>query len=86
MKKQLTEKTVYQPNSRVKVVVTNKPEFTEESGIVRYERTVAITVKVGYSDDKLLFGTDEDIAKWIETVDFEDPQLSLIDDGPEDEE
>lgn len=85
MKKQLTEKTVYQPNSRVKVVVTNKPEF-EDSGLIRYERTVAITVKVGYSDEKLMFGTDEDIAKWIETVDFEDPQLALIEDGPENEE
>jgi hypothetical protein len=30
MKKQLTEKTVYQPNARVKVTVTNKPILTEE--------------------------------------------------------
>ena len=86
MKKSLTEKIVYQPNSRVKVAVTNKPEFDEDAGITRYERSVSITVKVGYSDEKLTFSDDEDIAKWIETVDFDDPQLSILDDGPENEE
>lgn len=86
MKKQLTEKIVYEPNTRVKVTVTNKPEFDEEAGITSYEREVTIKVNCGRSNEKIQFGSDEDIAKWIETVDFEDPQMSLIEDGPEDEQ
>jgi len=85
MKKQLTEKIVYQPNPRIKVTVQNKPEFEEESGVVRYERKVTITVNAGYSNDKITFADDVEIQKWVENQDFEDPQLSLLEDGPEDE-
>jgi len=86
MKKQLTEKIVYEPNSRVKITVQNKPEFEEDNGIVRYERKVTINVKVGYSNDKLTFASDDDIARFLENIDVEDPQMSLLDDGPETEE
>lgn len=86
MKKQLTEKIVYQPNRRIKVTVTNKPEFDEEAGITRYERKVAITFDCGYSDEKIMFSDDEAIEKWISEQDFEDPQLSLLEDGPEEED
>lgn len=86
MKKQLTEKIVYEPNRLVKVTVTNKPEFDEDSSIVRYKREVTIKISAGTSTDKLTFGSDDDIAKYIETVDFEDPQLDLLEDGAESEE
>lgn len=86
MKKQLTEKIVYQPNRRIKVTVTNKPEFDEEAGITRYERKVAITFDCGYSDEKIQFTDDAEIQNWVEQQDFEDPQLSLLEDGAEDEE
>lgn len=83
MKKQLTEKTIYQPNRAVKVTVQNKPEFDEETGVVRYERKVTIAVSCGYSPEKIAFANDDDIAKWVETVSFEDPQMLLLEDGPE---
>lgn len=76
MKKKLTEKIVYEPNRGVKVTVENKPEL-EEAGVTRYKRKVTIVVEVGYSDQKLTFSKDEDIAKFVETIDFEDPQQEL---------
>lgn len=78
MKKQLTEKTEYKPNDKVTVSVTNKP-VVDEGAVTEYKRTVTIKVEEGYDREKLVFGTDADIAKWIETVDFEDPQQSLLD-------
>jgi hypothetical protein len=80
MKKQLTEKIVYQPNSRVKVTVTNKPEFDDESGISRFGRKVTIAVECGYSNEKLTFADDDAIAKFLENIDVEDPQQTLLDD------
>lgn len=85
MKKQLTEKTVYQPNTRVKITVQNKPELDEDTGITRYERKVTINVNMGASNEKILFATDDEIAKFLADIDVEDPQLSLLEDGPEDE-
>lgn len=78
MKKQLTEKTVYQPNARVKVTVTNKPILTEEGKVDRYDVGVAISYNAGTYKDKLSFGTDDDIARFIENMDVEDPQQSLL--------
>lgn len=79
MKKSLTEKVVYKPNEKVQVTVTNKPALDEEGvAVIGYDRTVAITIKAGYESDKLTFSTDEDIEKFIETVDFGDPQQSLV--------
>lgn len=80
MKKQLTEKTVYQPNARVKVTVTNKPILTEEGKVDSYDVSVAISYNAGtYYKDKLSFGTDDDIARFIENIDVEDPQQLLLD-------
>jgi hypothetical protein len=76
MKKQLTEKTIYEPNDTTKVAVENKP--IDIGGSVQYKHKVTITIDAGASKDKLLFGTDEDIAKWVETIDFEDPQTSFL--------
>jgi hypothetical protein len=75
MKKQLTEKTVYEPNENVKVAVENKP--TEIGGSIVYAHKVTITINAGAGKDKLSFSTDEDIAKFVETIDFEDPQTAL---------
>lgn len=84
MKKKLTEKIVYEPNSRVKVTVQNKPEFDEDSGITRYERKVTVAVDCGYSNDKMTFADDDEIAKFLENIDVEDPQQSLLDNNEED--
>ena len=77
MKKQLTESVKYQPNDKVTVTVANKPQ--ESDGFVEYKRTVTIKIDEGWDSEKISFATDEDIAKYIETVDFEDPQQSLLD-------
>jgi hypothetical protein len=78
MKKQLTEKTVYEPNENVKVAVENKP--TDIGGAVVYAHKVTITINAGADKSKLSFTTDEDIAKFVEKIDFEDPQTSLLKD------
>ena len=73
MKRKLTEKVVYEPNDLVKIAVQNKPV---EGG--KYERKVTITVNLGFDDEKLTFNDDEDIAKFMETIDFQDEQTKLL--------
>lgn len=75
MKKKLTEKVVYEPNSRIKITVDNKP--SEVDGVTEYKRTVTIKVNAGTDREKLTFSTDDDIAKWVENLDFEEPQTAL---------
>lgn len=82
MKKQLTEKIVYEPNKRVKVTVQNKPRF-DDSGATSYERKVTVTVDCGISDEKVNFASDEEISKFLENVDVEDPQQSMFGDEEE---
>lgn len=77
MKKKLTEKIVYELNDDVKVSVENKP--TDIGGAIVFAHRVTITIAAGASKEKLLFSTDEDIQKWVESIDFEDPQTSLLD-------
>lgn len=78
MKKQLTEKIVYEPRAGVKVTVTNKPEL-HENGDVTYKRTVALTVDAGASDKKFAFADGDEMAEYFGNVDFEEPQQSLFD-------
>lgn len=79
MKKSLTEKVVYKPNDKVQVTVTNTPALDEEGvAVIGYDRKVTIAIKHGYDDEKLTFNTDEDIEKFIEEVDFGDPQQQLV--------
>lgn len=78
MKKSLTEKVIYKPNLKVTVTVTNKPVFDDDGDVaVGYDRTVSISIKAGFESAKLAFVTDEDIEKFIETVEFGDPQQAL---------
>lgn len=78
MKKQLTEKTVYEPNKRVKISVTNAPHINEDTGEVTYSAKVSIAVEIGFSKDKLKFADSDDILRFIESIDVEDPQQQLI--------
>lgn len=68
----------YKPNKKVQVTVTNEPFVPEEGGQTHYDRTVTIKVKLGSSTEQLIFKNAEDIAKFVETVEFEDPQQSLL--------
>lgn len=75
MKKKLTEKAVYEPNTRITVTVDNKP--FEIDGRTQYEHIVTVKVKAGTSPDKLTFGTDDDIKEFVDGLNFEDPQTAL---------
>lgn len=79
MKKQLTEKVVYEPRPGVKITVTNKPEL-HENGDITYKRTVALTVDAGPSDKKFSFADSDEMADYFGNVDFEEPQQSLFSD------
>lgn len=78
MKKQFKEVTTYQPNKKVKATVTNTPVYEDEV-VTGYKRSVTITVNEGTDDNKLEFKGEDGLAKYVETVEFEDPQQSLLD-------
>lgn len=68
---------VYKPNSNVTVTVTNKALENPDTGEVTYKRSVSIRIAAGESTEKLAFPEDDSIAKYVETVDFQDPQTEL---------
>lgn len=76
MKKTSKYVDVYNPNKQVQVTVTNSPKY-EDDEFVDYDRTVTIKIRVGRDKEKLTFDKDDAIAKFVETVEFEDPQQSL---------
>lgn len=67
----------YNPNKKVEIRVTNSPVY-EDDNFVAYDRTATIKIRLGKDKDKLVFDADDSIAKFIETIDFEDPQQELI--------
>lgn len=84
MKKNSKITDIYKPNSYVTVTVVNKPEVIadDEEGQVVYDASVTIKINAGRNRrDKLTFAEEDSIAKFIETVDFEDPQVALGLDG-----
>lgn len=84
MKKSSKVVDVYNPTKQVAVTVTNRPVL-EDDIFVDYSQTVTIKILVGHSKDKLEFKENDSIAKFVETIDFEDPQESLDLAGPEDD-
>ncbi len=78
MKKKSKIVDTYTPNKQVMVTVTNTPKHDEEDNFIDYDRTVTIKIKAGRDKDVLNFKTDDAIAKFIEKVDFEDPQTDLF--------
>lgn len=78
MKKQLTEKIVYEPKSGVKVTVQNQPVPNPEGGPTEYKRKVTLTVDLGISAERLAFADGDAMGDFFGNVDFEDPQTSLL--------
>lgn len=76
MKKSSKYVDVYTPNKAVLVTVTNTPKY-EDDAFVDYDRTVTLKIRVGRDKDKLEFKEENAIAKFVETIDFEDPQTAL---------
>lgn len=66
----------YKPNEGVKVTVVNAPKEVE--GKQYFTRTVTIKVDKGLSDEKLVFSNADEIEKFVNDVDFEDPQQQLV--------
>lgn len=78
MRKQLTNKTVYVPNRGVKVTVTNRPIFDEEIGqVAGYDVSVDVKIVRRLAPQELKFGSDDDIAEFMGTVEYDDPQQAL---------
>lgn len=78
MKKQLTTKTVYEPNAGVKVTVTNKPLVDQDTGeLYGFDTTVTVKISKKSQAKELKFGSDDDIAEFMGQVEYDDPQQSL---------
>lgn len=78
MKKQLTNRTVYQPNPGVKVTVVNKPIFDEELGqVAGYDVDVTVKIKRPLMPQEMKFASDDDISEFMGSVSYDDPQQSL---------
>lgn len=76
MKKQLKKSTVYQPNKTVKVTVVNKPVFDEVGVSQGFDVDVTLKLKL-HLEDELKFATDEDLASFVNAIDYSDPQQPL---------
>lgn len=68
----------YEPNDKVTVTVTNEPFTPEEGGKTYYKSHVTLKVEAKTSDQPLTFKSADEIAKFFEDVDYEDPQQSLL--------
>lgn len=78
MKKISNSRDSYKINDKVTVSVVNKREEDFESGSVHYDRTVTVKIKAGkFATEPLQFEGSDSLAKFIEEVDFEDPNESL---------
>lgn len=66
----------YTPNKQVMVRVTNTPKYQDDK-FIDYDRTVTIKIMAGRDNETLKFESQDDIAKYIETVDFEEAQQEL---------
>lgn len=78
MKKTLTEKVVYEPNKKVKLTVSNIPVYDDDGLLIGYDPKVSISVKVGDTKEKLSFADTDELQKFIEDIDVEEPQQSLL--------
>jgi len=66
------------PNPFVKITVTNKPVLDEEVGqIAGYDVSVDVKIKRNLMPSEVKFASDDDIADFMATVNYDDPQLSL---------
>lgn len=78
MRKTLQRKTVYEPNGAVKITVVNKPVVDEVTGEqLGYKSSVAVKIDVPVSSKELSFATADEIAEFVGSVSFDEPQQSL---------
>lgn len=78
MRKELTNTTVYQPNTDVKIKVVNKPMVDRETGEqFGYDVKLSMTYKAGIKEKMLSFATVDELAEFICNIDFDEPHQSL---------
>lgn len=79
MRKELTNTTVYAPNTEVKIKVVNKPMVDRETGEqFGYDVKVSLSYKAGMKEKPLSFATVDELAEFIGNIDYEEPQQSLF--------
>ena len=78
MRKELTNSTVYQPNTFVKIKVVNKPVVDRDTGEqFAWDTKVTLSYKAGTTEKPLSFATIDELAEYIGNIDYDEPQLSL---------
>lgn len=78
MRKELTNATVYQPNTFVKIKVVNKPVVDRDTGEqFAWDTKVTLSYKAGTTEKPLSFATVDELAEYIGNIDYEEPQQSL---------
>ena len=78
MRKSLQRKTVYEPNTEVKITVVNKPVVDEVTGEqLGFKASMTVKLNIPVSSSELLFATADDIAKFMENINYEEAQQSI---------
>lgn len=78
MRKELTNTTVYAPNTEVKIKVVNKPMVDRDTGEqFGYDVKLSLTYRAGMKEKPLSFSTVDELAEFIGNIDYEEPQQSL---------
>ena len=79
MRKEVTNTTVYKPNTDVKIKVVNKPMVDRETGEqFGYDVKLSMIYKAGIKEKMLSFATVDELAEFICNIDFDEPKLSLL--------
>ena len=78
MKKQLTNTTVYELNKSVKLKVVNKLLIDIDTGEqYGYDTVVTVIITRKVQPKELRFSSDDEIAEFMEQIDYDDPQQVL---------
>lgn len=78
MRKELTNSTVYQPNTFVKIKVVNKPVVDRDTGEqFAWDTKVTLSYKAGMTEKPLSFATIDELAEYIGNIDYDEPQQPL---------
>ena len=76
-----TTKTIYSPNSGVKITVDNKPVVDEDTGLIyMYEVSFSLKLKKFNAEKPLRFRSDDELADFMAQInlDSDNNQTSMI--------
>lgn len=81
-----TTKTIYSPNSGVKITVDNKPVIDEDTGLIyMYEVSFSLKLKKFNAEKPLRFKSDDELADFMAQInlDSDNNQTSILDENNE---